>query len=130
MQINRISMKRRNTPAKEAILNVLSEAGKAMSQDAIEEKISIDINRATIYRVLNRFCDDGVLHKIVTEGGKQYFALCHDCKEKHNHNHFHFRCTKCENIECLPIEVNFSAPDGYNVESMNCVLIGTCKDCS
>jgi Fur family ferric uptake transcriptional regulator len=55
-------MRRRNTPAKEAILNVLSKAGKAMSQDAIEEKIAIYIIRETIYRVINRFCDDGVFH--------------------------------------------------------------------
>ncbi|KGL63467.1 Fur family transcriptional regulator [Polaribacter sp. Hel1_85] len=123
-------MKRRNTPAKEAILNVLSKADKAMSQDAIEEKITIDINRATIYRVLNRFCDDGILHKIIAESGKQYFAICLDCKEKHNHNHFHFRCTKCDTIECLPVEVNFSAPDGYLVTDMNCVLTGLCKECS
>jgi Fur family transcriptional regulator, ferric uptake regulator len=36
--------------------------------------------------------------------------------------------TKCETIECLPTMVNFSLPEGYNVESMNCVLVGGCKD--
>ena len=130
MQINRISMKRRKTPTKEAVLNVLTKAGKAMSQDAIEQEISIDINRATIYRVLNRFCEDGVLHKIVAENGKQYFALCNDCIEEHNHDHFHFRCTKCETIECLPVEVNIAMPKGYVVKSMNCVITGLCKTCA
>jgi len=130
MQINRISMIRRNTPTKEAVLKVITETGKAMSQDAIEQAISIDINRATIYRVLNRFCEDGVLHKIVAENGKQYFALCHDCGEQHNHDHFHFRCTKCETIECLPVEVNITVPKGYVVENMNCVITGLCKTCS
>ncbi|WP_372937659.1 Fur family transcriptional regulator [Seonamhaeicola sp.] len=130
MQINRIKMKRRNTPTKKAVLSVLTETGKAMSQDAIEQRISIDINRATIYRVLNRFCEDGILHKIVAENGKQYFALYHDCNEQHNHDHFHFRCTKCETMECLPVEVNIAIPKEYQVESMNCVITGVCKDCS
>ncbi|MDD7884472.1 Fur family transcriptional regulator [Flavivirga sp. 57AJ16] len=123
-------MKRRNTPTKEAVLAVLENTGKAMSQDSIEQKIGIDINRATIYRVLNRFCDDGVLHKVVAEDGKQYFALCIKCDEnKKPMHHFHFRCTKCETIECLPIEVNFSLSDKYLVENVNCVLTGVCKDC-
>ncbi|NIJ46547.1 Fur family ferric uptake transcriptional regulator [Wenyingzhuangia heitensis] len=123
-------MKRRSTPTKEAVLDVITKTGKAMSQDAIEKKINIDINRATIYRVLNRFCEDGVLHKVVAEDGKQYFALCLDCDNIHKSiNHFHFRCVKCETIECLPTEVNFSIPDKYTVQNVNCVLTGTCKDC-
>ncbi|TYP99115.1 Fur family ferric uptake transcriptional regulator [Tenacibaculum adriaticum] len=124
-------MKRRNTPTKEAVLDLLSQSGKAMSQDAIGEKINIDINRATIYRVLNRFCEDGILHRIVAEDGKQYFALCIKCDEnKKPLHHFHFRCTNCDTIECLPIPVHFSIETGYKVESVNCVLTGTCKDCS
>ncbi|MGO2101809.1 MAG: Fur family transcriptional regulator [Psychroflexus halocasei] len=124
-------MKRRNTPTKEAVLAVLENTGKAMSQDSIEQKIGIDINRATIYRVLNRFCDDGVLHKVVAEDGKQYFALCIKCDEnKKPMHHFHFRCTKCETIECLPLEVSFSLSDKYLVENVNCVLSGICKECS
>ncbi|WP_291870692.1 transcriptional repressor [Maribacter sp.] len=123
--------KRRNTPTKEAVLDVLKKEGKAMSQDSIEQKISIDINRATIYRVLNRFCDDGVLHKIIAEDGKQYFALyTRTNKMKLVENHLHFMCIKCETLECLPAEVNFSIPDAYLVENVNCVLSGTCKECS
>ncbi len=124
-------MKRRNTPSKEAVLDLLVHAKKAMSQDAIEQKIKIDIDRATIYRVLNRFCEDGLVHRIVAEDGKQYFAVCMKCdKNKMDDNHFHFRCTRCETIECLPLPVHFSVPKNYTVESVNCVLTGICKDCS
>ncbi|WP_452219054.1 Fur family transcriptional regulator [Lacinutrix undariae] len=124
-------MKRRNTPSKDAVLSVITKAGQAMSQDAIEEAISIAINRATIYRVLNRFCDDGVLHKVIAEDGKQYFALCESYHVKaSNHQHFHFKCTVCDTVECLPSEVDFSIPEGYQVESVNCVLTGVCKACS
>lgn len=110
---------------------LLSETGKAMSQDAIERNIAIDIDRATIYRVLNRFCEDGILHKIIAEDGKQYFALCIKCDEgKPAQHHFHFRCTKCDTIECLSTPVHFSIPRGYQVEQVNCILVGLCKNCS
>ncbi|HEX7869569.1 MAG TPA: transcriptional repressor, partial [Chryseobacterium sp.] len=65
-------MIRRSTPTKDAVLNVLADSKKAMSQEAIMNKVDINIDRATVYRVLNRFCEDGVLHRIVAEDGKQY----------------------------------------------------------
>ncbi|WP_076455589.1 Fur family transcriptional regulator [Zobellia uliginosa] len=124
-------MKRRNTPTKQAVLSVLSSSTKAMSPDAIKKKIDVSIDRATIYRVLNRFCDDGVLHRVVADDGKQYFAMCQKCDENEKPlQHFHFRCTHCETIECLPLPVNYTIAKGYEVKNVNCVLIGVCKDCA
>ena len=124
-------MKRRNTISKEAVLSILTASKKAMSQDAIEKQIEVDVDRATIYRVLNRFCDDGLIHKIVADDGKQYFAVCTKCEDmKVPDNHFHFRCTNCQTIQCLPSMVNFSMPEGYTVARLNCVIIGVCNECS
>ncbi|MFV8348032.1 Fur family transcriptional regulator [Flavobacterium sp. ZB4P13] len=124
-------MKRRNTVIQEAVLSVLTSKGRAMSQDAIVKQMEVNADRATIYRILNRFCEDEIVHKIVADDGKQYFAVCVKCDEVTVPvNHFHFRCTKCETIECLTSLVNFSVPDKYVVEKMNCVLVGICKDCS
>ena len=123
-------IKRRNTGSKEAVLAVLTNSKKAMSQDAIVSKLDVEVDRATIYRILNRFCEDGILHRIVADDGKQYFALCVKCDQQTiPDNHFHFRCIKCETIECMPMEVQFSVPRKYKVQRMNCVLIGICKDC-
>ena len=89
-----------------------------------------EVGVATIYRVLNRYCEDGVLHRIVADNGKQYFALCMKCDDNQKPlHHFHFRCKSCETIECLPVPVNFSLPSSYKVETVNCVLTGVCKDC-
>lgn len=125
------TMKRRNTASKEAVLKLLTATGKAMSQDAIVKKMDVTADRATIYRILKSFCEDGLTHKIVAEDGKQYFAVCIKCEEKKTaEHHFHFRCTKCETLECLPTEVTFWVPKGYLVENVNSVLTGICKDCS
>lgn len=123
-------IKRRNTAAQEAVLSVLTSRRRAMSQDAIVKQLAVDADRATVYRILNRFCEDGIVHKIVADDGKQYFAVCVKCDETAiPENHFHFRCTKCETIECLPAIVEFSIPENYTVQQMNCVLVGNCKDC-
>ena len=124
-------MIRRSTPTKDAVLNILTDSKKAMSPDGIMQKVDISIDRATIYRVLNRFCEDGILHRIVAEDGKQYFAVCIKCEEKKlTDHHFHFRCTHCQTIECLPVPVQFSLPQGYEVATVNCILTGICKDCA
>lgn len=125
-------MRRRNTASKEAVLAVLTNTGKAMSQDAIERAMDVEADRATIYRILSRFCEDGVVHKVIADDGKQYFAVCIKCEEKKKlpDNHFHFRCTSCQTIECLPAMVNFSVPRGYKVSGLNCVLVGLCKNCA
>jgi Fur family ferric uptake transcriptional regulator len=113
------------------VLSVLTNTRKAMSQDAIVKQMDVDADRATIYRILNRFCEDEIVHKIVADDGKQYFAVCVKCdKNTLPDNHFHFRCTQCETIECLPALVEFKVPEKYKIQRMNCVLIGVCKDCS
>lgn len=124
-------IKRRNTPTQEAVLSVLASKRRAMSQDAIIRQMNTNADRATVYRILNRFCEDEIVHRIVADDAKQYFALCTKCDGPAiPGNHFHFRCTKCETIECLPALVKYTVPKNYKVERLNCVLVGICKDCA
>ncbi|MGS2727139.1 Fur family transcriptional regulator [Psychroserpens sp. BH13MA-6] len=125
-------MSRRNTPTKDAVMHLLLNSKKALSQDAIEKQLDIAINRATIYRILNRFCEDEIVHKIVAEDGKQYFAICKKCEHPQEgmSHHFHFRCLSCDTVECLQIPVEYSVPNGYEVQNANCILTGICDDCS
>ncbi|QNF32831.1 transcriptional repressor [Adhaeribacter swui] len=124
-------MKRRSTPSKQAILNILHSAQQALNQETIEQEVKGTMDRVTVYRILNRFCEEGHVHKIVSDDGKSYFALCHNCEEKkHRHNHFHFRCLKCQKVECLQEEVAINVPSGYQIENVNCLLTGYCKACA
>jgi len=123
-------MKRRNTQSKQEILAILKSSKSALSQDVIQSKLP-EINRATIYRVLNRFCEDGIVHRVTGDDGKQYFAICKNCKNKiHRHNHFHFRCVKCGTIDCLKNEIKIELPKGYTFENFNGVISGLCNKCT
>jgi Fur family transcriptional regulator, ferric uptake regulator len=123
-------MKRRNTPVKEALLELLEHSDSALSQDMIEQRLSISADKVTIYRMLNRFCEDGITHRAVSEEGKNYYALCKECShEKHTHDHFHFRCLNCGRVECLHNNVIVSLPKGYKATNMNCWISGYCSSC-
>ena len=124
-------MKRRNTPSKTAVLNALERSRTALSHEHLQARLADEVDRATIYRILNRFCDDGVVHRIVADDGKQYFALCEDCShEDHRHDHFHFRCRSCDTVECLTEEISVVLPRGYLAEGFNGVISGVCRECS
>ena len=127
-------MNRRNTPAKTAILTLLKEAGSALSQDRIEAAVKGEMDRVTIYRVLNRFCEDGITHRILLDDGKYYFALCLSCKHEqhaqHAHEHFHFRCLKCDKVECLQEQVEVKLPAGYVQQSSSSWVTGYCSGCT
>ena len=112
------------------MLALLTEMGKAMSEDEIEKRITIKVNRTTIYRILNQFCEDGTVHRIVAADGKQYFAVCPGYQDEAlAHNHAHFRCIKCQTVECLPTSVDLTVPNGYQVSDANCVISGICRKC-
>ncbi len=124
-------MNRRNTPAKKAILELLQSEKTALSQDRIEAVLKGEMDRVTIYRVLNRFCEDGITHKILADDGKNYYALCRGCKgEKHDHNHFHFRCVGCGSIECLDEKVVVTLPEGYALQNVAGWVTGNCPACA
>lgn len=124
-------MKRRNTPAKSEILAIFEGAEVALSQDMIEQKIEGNIDRVTIYRILNSFYEDGIVHRITSDEGKHYYALCSTCKaEDHRHNHFHFRCLSCNTVECLKQETSIPLPKGYVMEDVNLLISGYCNSCS
>ena len=124
-------MNRRNTPSKKSILELLQKADSALSQDMIETEVKGEMDRVTIYRVLNRFCEDGIAHKILADDGKYYFALCSRCDgEKHNHNHFHFRCVICDKVECLDEKVAVRLPEGYRMEDVSGWVTGRCAACA
>ncbi len=68
----------------------------------LEEKFST-YDRVTLYRTLNSFTENGVLHKIPDDSGFATFGVCQDTcsSDHHHHNHMHFKCNECGKIECV-----------------------------
>jgi Fur family ferric uptake transcriptional regulator len=124
-------MKRRNTKSTTEVLSIFNNSITALSHEMLQEKLNTKIDRVTIYRILSRFIEDGVIHEIIADDGKKYFALCDNCEGKHHHhNHFHFRCLTCGDVECLKEEVNVNLPQGYKAVTFNGLVSGYCLNCN
>jgi iron complex outermembrane receptor protein len=113
-------------------MNILSNSSSALCHEEIEGQLPEKMDRVTIYRILQGFCDDGKVHKIIGENGKTYYALCHSCLAgEHHDDHLHFRCLKCETVSCIdePLPIP-KLPSEYSIANIACLISGYCPKCS
>lgn len=89
------------------------------------------MNKTTVYRLLDKLKDDGIVHSFIGNGGLKWYAKCYNCScETHNDIHPHFQCKMCGTVECLPASIALPAITGYKIESANMFMIGECCNCN
>lgn len=104
------------TTARIALLEILKKAEKPLSYEDIKSDISMD--KATFYRNISKFEEEGVLNAFESNDKKRYFEL----KQK---PHAHFVCIECNQVECInELEINLP-----NYEINNVIINGKCKTC-
>lgn len=122
---------RRNTVAKTEILNLLSHSKPALSHAEIQMLLNGVCDRVTIYRVLERLTEEGLIHKVATIEGVVKYAECHTCSAtEHHHDHIHFSCEQCHKVTCIEdVKPSFSLPESYKVHNVNFTISGICPQC-
>src|ERR1700694_3793479 len=92
----------KKTDARLRVLSMLASKNFATSQPDLEE-VMIDVDRGTLYRILNAFEEKGIIHKVFDLNGTANYALCNSNCEEHQHRdeHLHFNCVVCNNVYCL-----------------------------
>lgn len=121
----------RNTTAKTEILKLINNSQSALSHSEIQTLLNGLCDRVTIYRVLDRLTEEGLIHKVVNVDGTVRYAECHACSStEHHHNHIHFSCEQCDSVTCMDnVEPSFSLPKNYKVHAVNFTVSGICPQC-
>ena len=121
----------RQTKSVKRILNEFEKEPKALSTVDLIKRLSQDHNKTTIYRVLDRLEDDGVLHSFQGTDGVKFYAKCHGCsKSQHSDIHPHFQCVSCGKMDCLEVRVSLPKIPNRRVLSSELLLQGHCEQCS
>ena len=121
----------RQTKSVKRILNEFQKEPKALSTVDLIKRLSQDHNKTTIYRVLDRLEDDGVLHSFQGTDGVKFYAKCHGCsKSQHSDIHPHFQCVSCGKMDCLDVRVSIPKVPNRRVHSSELLLQGHCEQCS
>ncbi|HSC54323.1 MAG TPA: transcriptional repressor [Phnomibacter sp.] len=121
------------TDSRRSILDLfLQQNASALRHSDIEHHLGA-MDRVTIYRTLQAFCEKGIIHSIPGSDGAARYALCKGgCEHGHHHDdHVHFVCTQCGSTQCLDdVHVPFvRMPDGFEANKSEMVVSGTCKGC-
>ena len=136
--INRVNeiLKRKHlsvTDSRKKILSLFLNQKDALAHGDIEKKAGEKFDRVTVYRTLQTFLEKGIVHSIPTSDNSVLYALCKDCAEgNHQDDHVHFICTNCGTTICLDdvVSPQIDLPHGYNAQSVQVVITGTCTECS
>lgn len=125
----------RITTIRKEIVSALLDKSTALSCKEIKENIGDDYDRVTVYRTLNTFVEEGIIHQIANGDGTVLYALCSSgsCNtHRHEDRHIHFLCSSCGQTFCLNYhrQPELDIPDGYSVKSLEISATGICKACS
>ena len=125
----------RVTSTRKSVLDAIVKFDSALTHTELEKKLINQLDRVTLYRVLDAFHNAGILHRFSDIEGATRYAMCEfdDCDKNHqNDSHMHFRCLKCGKVSCLheikPPDIHL--PKGYEMTNITLNAEGFCKNCS
>jgi len=120
----------RKTQSVTLLLNEFEEHVGAISAIELIDRLSVKINKTTIYRVLQKLEEDGVLHSFLGKDGNKWYAKCDGCSTSgHFDAHPHFQCLKCGKVDCLSIDVFIPAIPKRAIETSQVLIQGKCEIC-
>ena len=121
----------RKTKHLEAVLHVFRQSSDALSASMLLDALATDINKSTVYRMLEKLEDDGVIHSFLTMNQIRFYALCRGCSSgQHVDSHAHFQCTSCKRVSCFSEEIILPTPERATITSAQVLLTGRCESCS
>lgn len=119
------------TPAILAIMSVLQHAKKPLTAQEIAEKLTQKRDKVTVYRILEKLKEKGIVRHVDFQHGHAHYEL-------NNDDHHHIICTVCGKIEELGAcslknmmqhvikeSILFTKLTGHSME-----FFGICKICT
>ncbi len=120
----------RKTQSVEILLSEFNNSVGAISAIALIKRLNSELNKTTIYRVLDKLEDDGVLHSFLDKKGNKWYAKCNTCtNSKHFDVHPHFECLSCGKVDCLNINVLIPNIPNREVVASQILIQGKCENC-
>lgn len=102
----------------------------ATSAVDLVEGLHNQMNKTTVYRILERLENDGLIHSFIGNDGLRWYAKCEGCSsERHIDAHPHFQCLQCGKVDCLELDLALPEVGDYKIQSAALFLTGYCSGC-
>lgn len=122
-----------NTEQKRTLLTFLSNnCDKAYTIEEIAS--SINVGKSTIYRLIPKLVEDGVVKRFSKDSGRRFlyqFIRCEHCS-----SHLHMKCVSCgkilhmDNKETETILNDIFENSDFSVDKNQTILFGKCSECN
>lgn len=125
----------RKTAFRKELLSLFSDGPSSLTVEEIKRKVKSTNDKVTIYRALDAFEKNGLIHQVPDKSNLIRYALCQEeeCNSSgHQHNHAHFICDNCNNTYCIdniemPVITNAK---GFQIRHSKLTLEGVCPNCN
>lgn len=114
------------------ILETFIKSKEALSHNDIQKETLSVCERSTIFRIIKKFSEKGILKKIDVNNTQKYFfnsAVVFDNAEDRDLVFFH--CSRCN--KTIPLNdiyiPDYIIPEGYEKHYNNFVIEGLCDEC-
>ena len=122
----------RKTKAVKLIMDTFNNESNAISVVDLVSIFKQEMNKTTVYRILNRLEESNILHSFVDKDGLKRYAKGSQKEKTINdaQSHSHFICDDCGISSCLPIEIQIPSITNYKINNSEHLFSGQCADCS
>jgi len=112
------------------VLSAFEDSQSAESVVDLVKRFETDMNKTTVYRVLERLQDAGELHSFTGKDGLKWFAK-YNTSDTNNATiaHPHFQCQDCGKSKCIPVDIMIPTLPNHRIDSTHLLFIGQCDDC-
>ena len=121
----------RKTKTVKLLLDLFNQTDNAISVVELVSTFSSEMNKTTVYRILKKLEDSGVLHSFLDKDGLKRYARGDQrpASSKKPILHPHFLCEECGISSCLPIKIFKPSIPNYIINSSQQLHLGKCEDC-
>ena len=120
----------RKTKSVKLILEAVGSSDHAMSVVDLVRRFEKEMNKTTVYRILERLEEESILHSFTGQNGLKWVAKHQEpYSVDKSEIHPHFQCQKCGKSVCLDINISIPTLPNYRVDSANLILTGQCQLC-
>ena len=118
----------RKTKSVELLLNTFKDLSAISIVDLVE-KFKNDMNKTTVYRILDRLEKSNILHSFFDNEGLKRYAKNNVEKSQSANQHPHFLCEECGISLCVAIKTKTPALPNYKIKDSEHLLVGQCEKC-